>query len=170
MGGEKIILPIGAKLFNRSVLLLCCTSTFVIILLIHFLWQHETLQVASPIKHCPCTRPALRGNEFKKSKSAVCDTYATYRPSGQHVVAYSFYGNSSDSRVVSHYLEPMAQRAQDIKTHYPGWIMRIYYHSEDIKVQAQLCQLWCQNHHVDLCDVQSLPVLGDLKTLQPIGT
>lgn len=49
--------------------------------------------------------------------------------------------------------------------------MRIYYDldEEDIQGQEKLCSIWCLNDHVDLCNVKHLPVLGDLKELQPIG-
>ena len=47
--------------------------------------------------------------------------------------------------------------------------MRIYYYIQDEKSEEILCENWCQNPHLDLCDVTNLPILGDLKTLQPIG-
>ena len=106
---------------------------------------------------------------YRVETDSICDGYATLRGSGQNVVAYSFYGNSSNSRVSSHYLNQIAQRAQEIKQFYPKWIMRIYYYIQDEKSEEILCENWCQNPHLDLCDVTNLPILGDLKTLQPIG-
>ena len=49
--------------------------------------------------------------------------------------------------------------------------MRIYYDLEenDTLAKDKLCQIWCQNWHVDLCDVTDLPLIGNLKELQPVG-
>ena len=49
--------------------------------------------------------------------------------------------------------------------------MRIYYHIEnkDDVTEDTLCQNWCQNKHLDLCDVTQLPIIGDLRNFQPIG-
>ena len=93
------------------------------------------------------------------------------RGNGQSVVAYSFYGNSSNPRVSSHYLNQITQRAKEIENYYPDWTMRIYYHIEnkDDVTEDVLCQNWCQNKHLDLCDVTQLPIIGDLRNIQPIG-
>ena len=49
--------------------------------------------------------------------------------------------------------------------------MRIYFYLQpnDTKTEEKLCEFWCQNDNIDLCDVQALPILGDLRKLQPIG-
>ena len=50
--------------------------------------------------------------------------------------------------------------------------MRLYY-MVDLKDQvskSQLCDLWCQHQHLDLCDVTNLPQpYENLSSLQPIG-
>jgi hypothetical protein len=53
-----------------------------------------------------------------------------------------------------------------------GWLMRLYYQvdPEDTKGIKQLCNLWCEHDHLDLCDVNHLPdPLNNLNELQPIG-
>jgi hypothetical protein len=74
--------------------------------------------------------------------------------------------------VSSFYLDQIRIRADEIRTKYPGWLMRIYYHIEggDKTGQDVLCANWCQNPHLDLCNVEALPgSVADLRNLQPIG-
>ena len=50
--------------------------------------------------------------------------------------------------------------------------MRLYYmvDPEDQVSKSQLCDLWCQHQHLDLCDVTNLPQpYENLSSLQPIG-
>ena len=47
-----------------------------------------------------------------------------------------------------------------VKTLYgPGWTMRLYYQLEpsDLQLKEQLCQLACDNDHLDLCNIEKLP-------------
>ena len=128
--------------------------------------------VKSSLKQCQCTRSSSRSKNANYKVTSNCDTYATLRGRGQKVVAYSFYGDSSkNTRVRTHYLDQIQDRASEVAAQYPGWLMRIYFSADDAFSQSALCDIWCKNDHVDLCDVSNLPdpVLGDLKTLQPIG-
>ena len=34
---------------------------------------------------------------------------------------------------------------------------------------TKLCSLYCKTEHVDLCDARTIPSLGDLNTLHPVG-
>ena len=148
------------------------TLVFVLFLAVNWYQNNEVLFVKSTLPNCDCLRTVYNFAKNDAPKEAICDAYTNSRQNGQKIVAYSYYGNSSNGRVSSHYLNQIAQRAHEIKHHYPNWIMRIYYHIEDDDVQSAkvLCENWCQNPHLDLCDVTQLPVLGDLKKLQPIGT
>ena len=118
-----------------------------------------------------CSRK-ITTNPFRTLyKDSICDNYATLRSAGQHVLSYSYFGSTNQSRVVSHYLDQISARAQEVSQFYPQWIMRIYYdlNDQDIQGHEKLCSIWCMNEHVDLCNVKHLPILGDLKELQPIG-
>ncbi len=86
-------------------------------------------------------------------------------------MAYSYFGNATDSRIYTNYLGQIQARAEEISELYPGWIMRVYFHLEstDFKGQDELCSIWCKFRHVDLCNVENLPVVGDLREVQPIG-
>ena len=49
--------------------------------------------------------------------------------------------------------------------------MRVYHNvtREDKPAWTKLCQLYCHNDHVDLCDVHDLPAVGDLGAQFPVG-
>ena len=59
------------------------------------------------------------------------------------------------------YLGLVEQLLKDLVDLYPGWRMRIYHNvTRDQEDQAQyLCQLQCQHHFLDLCDVRTIPEL-----------
>ncbi len=130
--------------------------------------------VKSSLKDCSCTRTIISTTTNHRHKTSNCDASATFRGAGQKVLAYSFYGDSSKSdRVRTHYLEQIQDRASEIASRYPGWLMRVYFSldEKDTISQSAICDIWCTNQHVDLCDVSNLPdpKLGDLKSQQPIG-
>ena len=50
--------------------------------------------------------------------------------------------------------------------------MRLYYKIDatDETGITQLCSLWCEHQHLDLCDVTNLPKpLKNLNEIQPVG-
>ena len=59
------------------------------------------------------------------------------------------------------YLGLVEKLLKDLVDLYPGWRMRIYHNvTRDQEDQAQyLCQLHCQHHLLDLCDVRDVPEL-----------
>lgn len=61
------------------------------------------------------------------------------------------------------YLGQLHGTAKDIERLYPGWIMRIYHNVTytDLYGYKELCRLYCENDHVDLCYVHELPGLGE---------
>jgi len=77
----------------------------------------------------------------------------------QSVVTYSVYGDALDAQGnVTKYYNLLSVIAQQVKHFYPSWRIR-FYHSIDHKQQAErrlLCQAYCENDHVDLCDVNDV--------------
>ena len=65
-------------------------------------------------------------------------------------------------------LQPLASSAAKL---YPGWRMRVYHNvtQGDKPAWTKLCQVYCHNEHVDLCDVHDLPAVGDLGVKFPVG-
>ena len=161
-------MPEFISLGIRFRILTCVLIVFVLICLINASFI-DISEVKSTVKGCQCSR------QIKPIRNPLvvsnCDDFATFRGKGQKVVAYSYFGNSSRPRIVSHYLDQIAQRAKEVAKFYPDWVMRIYYRldANDEMGKEKLCQFWCQNSHLDLCDVENLPIIGNLSRTQPIG-
>ena len=62
----------------------------------------------------------------------------------------------------------------------PGWelVLSTYHQTcskkspvqeDDSEAMTKLCSLFCKMEHVDLCDARTIPSLGDLNTLHPVG-
>ena len=50
--------------------------------------------------------------------------------------------------------------------------MRVYHDGaeDDFEAVREMCDVWCDNDHVDFCDVNALPrPFGNLKSLMPVG-
>ena len=144
------------------------TLTFLVIIFVNIwtnIWTNNSLKVESSLK-CGCSR-IVKNPKFFNTES-TCDSFSSFRPNGQKIVSYSYFGKS-DERTRTHYLDQIRYRAQEISVAYSDFVMRIYYHIEDEYSKEKLCDVWCENENVDLCDVENLPTLGDLRSFQPIG-
>lgn len=115
---------------------------------------------------------------------STCNRYTSALGSGQKVLSYTYYTpwNTSGNRIRAdnkpndqsseRYQEVLQPSATTIKELYPGWRMRIYHnvtYSDDSAVWKKFCTLYCENDHVDFCDVRDLPDIGDLNEKFPIG-
>ena len=76
---------------------------------------------------------------------SVCSAYSNTRGEEQKVISYSYFNDDHAKFLVKN-----AQTIQDL---YPGYIMRIYHNFTE---NRQLCELFCQNDHIDLCNVRIL--------------
>ena len=84
----------------------------------------------------------------------------------------SYFGDSADPAVNHRYLSQIRARAADVARAYPGWRMRVYHDGaeDDFEAVREMCGVWCDNDHVDFCDVNALPrPFGNLKSLMPVG-
>ena len=107
-------------------------------------------------------RPLPRGTPVVVS---TCSDLASSRGSGQKVVSYSYYSPTSDlgSQFVKRYLGQMWNRSVEVKEKYPGWVMRIYFWTtfQSEVEKSALCRIYCEQAHVDFCDVNDLPSMGN---------
>ena len=82
---------------------------------------------------------------------STCSQYATDRGPGQKVISYSFYG-----KLQSAYFNGIAENLALIQLLYPDYIMRIYLDKNAIQTEDEyqdLCDLYCSEPNLDLCDV-----------------
>ena len=85
--------------------------------------------------------------EMLRRNNSVCSEYTNARDSNQKIISYSYYEGQNDE---AKYLE---SNAETINHLYPGYIMRIYHNFTE---NQKLCELFCQNEHIDLCNVRKL--------------
>lgn len=121
--------------------------------------SHQMHQVCRNRK-CPrALRPRLVTVYQGQVNMSSCDDQATARGPHQKVVAYSLYGD-----MYSKYFNGTPYNVEAVARMYPGWTMRLY-HNLDLKdnvVSEVLCEMWCNNDHLDICDVRQLPSgIGD---------
>ncbi|CAG0889335.1 unnamed protein product [Darwinula stevensoni] len=106
------------------------------------------------------------------SVSSICSARATSRGLKQQVVSYSLYGSKSrDGRAPVEFEDLVPEVCEDVKVQYPGWVMRIYtdYKPEVPEQREWMCEIQCNNPHVDFCLVDRLPELGDVTSVQNQG-
>jgi len=93
-----------------------------------------------------------------------CNSYeSNLHGSGQRVISYTLYGNTTDSAVFERYFSLLNQIASTAHDLYPGWIIRIY-HDQD-ENQKELCDAYCKHDNVELCSVPKI-VEGLNKTVK----
>ena len=56
-----------------------------------------------------------------------------------------------------------------MKQFYPGWLMRLYYHVDNVTAAtaAGICELACADPALDICDAADNARLGDMRILHP---
>ncbi|KAL7644100.1 UNVERIFIED_CONTAM: hypothetical protein RMT77_004923 [Armadillidium vulgare] len=117
---------------------------------------------------CNCIR-RYRKDRYENESSllqSTCSDFSTRRGNGQLVISYSYYSKDNNikkgSRDALRYLEALRDRVSEAKSIYPDWIIRIYTdvtRSNGYATQV-LCDVYCSDDQVDLCDVSNLPIIG----------
>lgn len=122
--------------------------------------KSETFQLAQ----CNCSRTLFdieqnRNNSVQFSET-TCSWDAFRRGSNQKVAGFSFYGNTSSSAHKSKkYFEGIKENLRLVRSLYgDDWSMRLYYDlAQSDELMGRLCELACNNNHLDLCNVRQLP-------------
>ncbi|KAL7644117.1 UNVERIFIED_CONTAM: hypothetical protein RMT77_004940 [Armadillidium vulgare] len=118
-------------------------------------------------KLCNCTRVGKYSkNQISNLPQSTCSDFSTQRGKGQRVLSYSYYSIAKnltkDSIYFKRYFEAIKYRVREAKKLYKGWTVKIYTNvtREDSYVNEILCEVYCNNDEVDLCDISDLPVFG----------
>ena len=114
------------------------------------------------LENCNCRRTLLNidENDSVQFSDTACSPEAFQRGSNQKIVAYSFYGNvSSKVHEARHYFGGIEENLRLLKSLYGAdWVMRLYYDlDQSDELMGQMCELACNNSHLDLCNVRQLP-------------
>ena len=112
--------------------------------------------------NCNCNR-TLSNVEKRNSvhfSDTTCGPEAFQRGSNQKVAGFSFYGSTtSGSHNSKKYFEGIEENLRLLKSLYGAdWVMRLYYDlDQSDELMGRLCELACNNSHLDLCNVRQLP-------------
>nr|XP_027229553.1 uncharacterized protein LOC113821261 [Penaeus vannamei] len=104
---------------------------------------------------------------FSFAGESTCSDFATQRGGRQRVLSFCYFayrGTLPGSKEQRKYMSFAYMNAKDIKRIYPGWLMRIYHSvtAEDLHGTEELCRIYCDHPHVDLCLAHDLPGVGNL--------
>ena len=130
------------------------------------------------VDRCGCERQILAHtmvtytNEDNVNKSiGTCSPHSFHRGAKQKVVSFSFYGNPDSAQSKERkYFEGIKANLKEMPNHYPNWTLRLYYDlPEDHYLMKDLCELACNDPHIDLCYVQSIPALGNVSQVFPMN-
>ncbi|CAL4113216.1 unnamed protein product [Meganyctiphanes norvegica] len=79
---------------------------------------------------------------------------------GQKIISFSLYGNNKK------YLIGLEANLNASKHLYPNYFVRLY--TDPVPYKKLLCPLLRKYEHFHICDVKSLPTLGNIHKVQPI--
>nr|XP_027223706.1 uncharacterized protein LOC113815889 [Penaeus vannamei] len=103
---------------------------------------------------CPRSGPPI----VRESEQSMCSDWSTSRGLGQKVVSYSLFGDLNKTVIYNKYFSAFEDRLKEVEKYYKGWTVRLYHNlsRSDVASQKYLCRLYCQYHHLDLCQVDNL--------------
>jgi hypothetical protein len=110
----------------------------------------------------------IRNLLFIAEKQSFCSKRSAQRGFNQHVLSVSAY--ESDDRIelktslTWSYIQAFVIEA---KKSYPSWIVRVYYYNLINKTKDDIDNFEKLHDNLDFCDVENLPVLGNLKNKLP---
>ena len=87
------------------------------------------------------------------------------------------FGNTNPSEMNSHKVSSQRKYFLGIKENldlmrklYPGWTMRVYYQVNEYQadVMKKLCELACSEPELDICDINTIPKLGNASMIYPL--
>ncbi|KAK4314453.1 hypothetical protein Pmani_014262 [Petrolisthes manimaculis] len=75
----------------------------------------------------------------------------------EQVVSYVVYGKFPNA-----YYKGLEKLVYEVPKFYPGWSMRVHLNWTQDNLRDWACALACNNSHLDICDVQNLPGIGNI--------
>ena len=82
-------------------------------------------------------------------ETSLCSDYSNSRGDSQKIVAVSYYGNAD--------IENLKKLSDAVLKLYSGYFLRIYHNlTENDPGFRDLCEMFCVNDHVDVCDAKKL--------------
>ena len=110
---------------------------------------------------CHCKYSSPRNVYFERLKlpaqntileESVCSSDSTRRGEGQKVISFSIFGRNN-----TRYMRGLIKNIKAIKKYYPHqYIMRIYFDERRMDNQDFLCDIFCVEPKLDLCNVNNI--------------
>ena len=114
-----------------------------------------------PPPSCSC-----RSSLVNETYPSFCSNYSTSRGLHQRIISISMYISKDQSRFsINTSIDYLYQLIDDVKSKYPGWILRIY-HDETIPKDL-VCLIECTYLFVDFCNTSALGNLGRISGYIP---
>lgn len=106
---------------------------------------------------------------FQEAKNqTLCSQRSAKRGTDQHVLSVSAY--ESDDRIelkTSQTWDYIKTFVQEAKIFYPTWVVRVYHYDLRDKTPEDFRNLEALHDNLDFCNVEQLPVLGNMKHRLP---
>ena len=126
------------------------------------------------VQNCECTKNILVNKKTRhddtsdNSKIAfeqtTCSEGAFRRGKGQKIIGFSYFRPPTDTLAMfsrmKDYIGGVKENLDLMPKYYgDGWVMRLYldFSSLNPKLQKHICELACDYHYFDICDVRHLP-------------
>ena len=113
------------------------------------------------LEHCNCSRTLVdvkeNTNDSVQFLKTTCSRDAFQRGPNQKVVGFSFYGDSSsEAHKAREYFGGIQENLRLVRSQYGAdWSLRLYYDlAQSDELMGRLCELACNNSHLDLCNVR----------------
>ena len=124
------------------------------------------------LEACGCHRKLYVNQDSYNSNQSMCSLDSLQRGNNQKIIAYSLYGQPDsirETRYNKRYFDGVFSNYKEIEKHYPDWLMRLYFDfkPDDPRFQT-LCNFACENPNLDLCHVENIPALGNIKPIFPM--
>ena len=89
------------------------------------------------------------------SAISTCGCRGDQRGHHQKVVSFALFGNLSEEQTHDRYVEAMENVADQVRSAYPGWVVRIYSTAENSRILENTFRSG-HHDHIDICVVESV--------------
>ena len=101
-------------------------------------------------------------------KKSFCSNRAARRGLDQHVLSVSAYESNDSLQLVTNLTwNFITIFVREAKKFYPTWIVRVYHFNLRNKTKNDFKQLESLYENLDFCNVEDLPVLGNMRNKLP---
>ena len=131
-----------------------CRFVFLLFIVVLIIFSFSNWRKSLSLVVMPIADEALRNCTSDTSAVSTCGCRGHQRGRHQKVIAFSLYGNFSQNWTRQRYVEAMERVADQVRSAYPGWIVRIYSTAINSRILEKTFGT-NKNGHVDICVVEN---------------